>query len=410
MGRPRIPLGSWGAIRCDRLTDGRYKARGTFRELSGQKADHSAIAESPSAAEELLRARAAIRSIDGSWIGPDSSVLETSRWWLEGLHLSGRLAAGTIDNYEQNARQVNKVLGSASLRELTVAVVDRVIRNLAETDARLAVRVRKTLKQMLDEAVRVGAMRSNPTNAVRAPRVPTALPYALTAAQAQFVRESYRGWMATRQKPGPAPDPRVADMLDVLLGLGIRIGELLALRHCDIDLAADAPRLLVAATLVDGPKGEPLWQPHPKSKRQRRALLLPELAAEALRRHVDPTQGTRPVFANRNGVWLRPGNVRRILRSFRDEWSEQLEWQGIDHDRFTPHLFRRTLATLIATEAGVDRAREQLGHASVTTTERHYVTPPPVVGQTVVEYIDSIFPSKRDPASPHLAHDVGPDQ
>lgn len=251
--------------------------------------------------------------------------------------------------------------------------------------------MRKTLKQMLDDAVRVGAMRSNPVNSVRPPRVPVPEPYTLETAQAQFLRQAYRDWTVQRKKPGPAPDPRVVDMLDVMLSVGLRIGELLALRHRDVDLTSSPPRLVVAATLVDGAKGEPIWPGHTKSRRHRRVLLLPDLAVEALRPYVMATNSSAPVFPNRNGAWARPGNVRRILRSFRDEWSEQLESTGIEHDRFTPQLLRRTLATLIANQAGVDRAKEQLGHASVTTTERHYITPPRIVGGTTVELIDALF-------------------
>lgn len=46
---------------------------------------------------------------------------------------------------------------------------------------------------------------------------------------------------------------------------------------------------------------------------------------------------------------------------------------------------------MIANEAGVDRAKEQLGHASVTTTERHYITPPRQVGEHTADLIDSVF-------------------
>jgi integrase len=98
-----------------------------------------------------------------------------------------------------------------------------------------------------------------------------------------------------------------------------------------------------------------------------------------------------PVFPNRHGACLRPGNIRRILRSFRDDWSEQPETSGIEHNRFTPQLLRRTLATMIANEAGVECAKQQLGHASVSTTERHYITPPRLVGEHTADLTDFMF-------------------
>lgn len=57
MARCRIPLASFGAIRCYRLEDGRYKARGRYHELSGQYSSPAAIGDTPEQAEELLRAR-----------------------------------------------------------------------------------------------------------------------------------------------------------------------------------------------------------------------------------------------------------------------------------------------------------------------------------------------------------------
>ena len=312
-------------------------------------------------------------------------------WWLEGVRISGRVSVGTLANYRGDVQHVNRALGEARLSELTIATVDAVIRALAADQPQTAIRVRKTLNLMLNEAVRVGAMRSNPVHSVRPPRVPGKEPYTLEPAQAQFLRKAYRDWLAQRKKPGPAPDPRVPAMLDVMLSLGLRIGELLALRHRDVDLTSTPPTLVVAATLVDDEKGAPKWQANPKARRQRRVLVLPELAVAALRPYVLDSASSAPVFPNRHGAWLRPGNVRRILRSFRDEWSAQLDTSGIEHNRFTPHLLRRTLATMIANEAGVDRAKEQLGHASVTTTERHYITPPRLVGERTVELIDSMF-------------------
>lgn len=391
MPRPRIPLGAFGAIRCYKTEDGRYKARGRFHELSGRYSSPSAIGDTPEEAVALLRARKTVGPFGMVSIGPHTSVLHTSVWWLEGVRISGRVSVGTLANYRGDVQHVNRAIGDARLSELTIATVDGVIRALAADEPQKAIRVRKTLKLMLDEAVRVGAMRSNPVHSVRPPRVPVKEPYTLEPAQAQFLREAYRDWLAQRTKPGPAPDPRVPAMLDVMLSLGLRIGELLALRHRDIDLTSSPPTLVVAATLVDGEKGEPIWQARTKARRQRRVLALPELAVEALRPYVVDSASFAPVFPNRHGAWLRPGNIRRILRSFRDEWSEQLETSGIDHNRFTPHLLRRTLATMIANEAGVDRAKEQLGHASVTTTERHYITPPRLVGEHTVELIDSIF-------------------
>lgn len=175
--------------------------------------------------------------------------------------------------------------------------------------------------------------------------------------------------------------------------LGIRIGEVLALRTCDVQLAASPPRVTIGATLVNGDRGEPVWQGHPKAQRQTRELVLPSVAIAALQPYLRPEDPTAPLFPARNGGWLRAGNVRRVLHSFRDERGEQRASVGIDSKRVIPHLFRSTLATMIASEQGVDRAKEQLGHASIQTTERHYVTPPSIVGLSTAELVNRAFGS-----------------
>lgn len=69
-------------------------------------------------------------------IGPDTSVLHTSVWWLEGVRISGRVSAGTLDNYRGDIQHVNRAIGDARLSELTIAAIDALIRALAKRNRR----------------------------------------------------------------------------------------------------------------------------------------------------------------------------------------------------------------------------------------------------------------------------------
>lgn len=391
MPRPRLEPGTWGVVSITPLPGGRYRARGHFRDLDGRDRRPSAIGETREAAEAALRARTAFLTREDAYVSDHSTVDELALWWLDRKRSLGPLAAGTLENYTTDAKHVVEHFGQLRLSELTIARCETIIRTLAKRDAPLARRVHRTFKAMLADAVRIDARKTNPLAAFAAPRLPKPEIYTLAPEQAAILSGAYREWLSKRDKPGPRPDPRVADMLDVLLAVGLRIGELLALRHCDLRLDDARPTLRLTATLTDGKKGEPVWQPHPKAARQQRTIVLPALAVTALRPYVDGSASRSPVFPNRLGGWSRPGNMRRILRNFRDEWSEPLERAGIRHGEVTAHLLRRTLATLIANEAGIYRATEQLGHASVLTTERHYVTPAPVVGEASAALVDSLF-------------------
>jgi integrase len=71
------------------------------------------------------------------------------------------------------------------------------------------------------------------------------------------------------------------------------------------------------------------------------------------------------VFSSRTGAWLWPNNIRTRLRQ------AVVGMSGLDGT--TPHTFRRTVGTLVAHEAGLDAAREQLGHSDPSVTYQRYV-------------------------------------
>ncbi|QUW19366.1 hypothetical protein [Agrococcus sp. Marseille-Q4369] len=225
------------------MPGGRYQARGHFRELDGRDRRPSAIGDTPEAAEAALRARTAFLTREDAYVSDHSTVDELALWWLDRKRSLGPLAAGTLENYTTDAKHVVEHFGQLRLSELTIARCETIIRTLAKRDAPLARRVHRTLKAMLADAVRIDARKTNPLAAFAAPRLPKPEIYTLAPEQAAILSGAYREWLSKRDKPGPKPDPRVADMLDVLLAVGLRIGELLALRHCDLHLDDAMPTL-----------------------------------------------------------------------------------------------------------------------------------------------------------------------
>lgn len=397
MARPPIPPGGWGSVRFYTQPDGRVLARSRYRQLNGHVVLKRAIRDTAEEAERAMKASVNVSVRGAEVLSVESTIPSFVRWWLAGLR-TDELQAKTIENYRYDGRAVSEAFPGLRLRELSVLNADSVIADLARTDARRARRVHRTLGQMCDEAVRLGVLEDNPLDRVRRPKVPARKPHALTARQAVLLRDMLSDWLATRHKPGPLPDVRVAAMVDVMLGTGIRISELLALRHCDVDLRAQTPTLLVAATLIEDESGRPVWQGHPKDERQRRRIVLPAFSCAALASLGVGGVSESPIFQNRNGAWIRPGTVRRILNNFAVACEAQLGSAGIKSSEVSPHLFRRTVASLVASELGLDRAREQLGHASNSTTERHYVAPPPTVGSKASEVLGEIFgrPDEQD--------------
>ncbi len=70
------------------------------------------------------------------------------------------------------------------------------------------------------------------------------------------------------------------------------------------------------------------------------------------------------MFANRDGGWVSLSNMRRSLRAALPEDLRAT---------ITPHTFRRAVATVVRDNLGPEKAQQQLSHAKLATTEKHYL-------------------------------------
>lgn len=72
-----------------------------------------------------------------------------------------------------------------------------------------------------------------------------------------------------------------------MLGTSARIGEVLGLRRCDVDVTGAPPSVRIAGTIV-AHRGEPVQrQDHPKTAKSRRTVAIPSFAAEAIRKRLE---------------------------------------------------------------------------------------------------------------------------
>jgi integrase len=220
---------------------------------------------------------------------------------------------------------------------------------------------------MLGMAVRHGALSSNPVHDIARIRKPRRSVKALTPSDLHTVRDAIRRWQTpTAGKSGPRHTADLADIVDLLLATGCRIGEVLALRWADLDLSRPRPTLTFSGTLVFV-KGHGLFrQPWTKSDAGYRTVVLPRFAVDMLlRRQVHAADNANDaIFPSRAGTWQWPNNVRRQWRDARRD--TRLDW-------VTPHTFRKTVATLLDREASTKAASEQLGHSSETVTDTYYI-------------------------------------
>jgi integrase len=207
-----------------------------------------------------------------------------------------------------------------------------------------------------------------------------------------------RNWQEpTPGKPGPRHNGDLADILDLLFATGARIGEVLALRWEDVDLAAEHPTLTICGTIVYV-KGKGFFrQEWPKTAAGYRIVVLPRFAvAMLLARKITAVDNPHDaIFTSRRGTWLSPQNVRRQWRQARADTG--LEW-------VTPHTARKTVASLIDKEADAKNAAGQLGHEDESITKKHYIVKPAVAPDSS-HILEKLAPknAKHDPGKPQAA-------
>jgi integrase len=326
----------------------------------------------------------------------DSTVEELAAAWLDDLETRDELGEETRYYYRRGVHElVLPGLRGYRLNELRAGVIKdlerRVLRDYDEDgnvvlDADgnpVAKRSRpvwlhKVLSQMLRYAVEVDALPSSPMRDLRPPPRNVPEPRALTV---ELFREIRAVLVIFDQRPtyGRGRVVFLVDIFDVMAGTGGRIGEVLALRRCDVDLDAPKATVTICGRLLPAHDGLPLRRAEgTKTSGGVRIVTIPPFAVETLRRVLASSPdgaADDPVFMTSNGTWFAPHNVRRSLGQCR---------KGKHWDWVKPHTFRKTVATLIdvhysnpddpmATGRGATIAAAVLGHSNETVTKTHYI-------------------------------------
>lgn len=389
MSRPRLAIGTYGTVGFQTLDSGRVVARTRFRDWDGKSRLVQATGTSKAAAERELKSRLKDRGLfqpSGVGLTPDSPFPDLVTYWLEDLDHEDHLTVTTRQLYERNMRTlVMPAFEGLILREIGVARCDHFLKQLAKQSYNRAKQARVVLRLALGLAVRHEILPRNPMDHVSRLRKPPSTPNALTPTEVNAVRTAIAFWETGLSVTGPRPDGQLGAIIEVMLGTSARIGEVLAIRRRDVDVVSATPSIRICGTIV-AHRGEPTSrQDHPKTAKSRRTVAIPTFTAEAVRLRLTKLADTSLdalLFCKRDGGPLTTNNVRRQLRHV-------LDIAGIEG--VTPHMFRRTVATAISNEAGVDLAAELLGHTDPSITIQHYIRRNELVNPKTAEMLDRAF-------------------
>ena len=130
----------------------------------------------------------------------------------------------------------------------------------------------------------------------------------------------------------------MADVVELLIATGARIGEVLALRWEDIDLDAGTLTICGTVSLTAEKPRRAFRQDHPKTSSSRRTLLLPDFGLAVLLRRSVTGPNSDLIFPSSKGTVRDPATARKTLK---------LALNGTGLEWVTPHTFRRTVATLV---------------------------------------------------------------
>lgn len=353
MPRPPLPPGEHGVVGARRLPDGRWLASTYARDVTGGRRRVTARRATERAARAaVVAAAAALVPDSGGPITGSTRFRDAAAAWLD--ERADQVADTTMDKYRQWVRVLNGAIGDLRLSEVTAGrlrvAFDRLGRDRSVSTLRSYLVVVSSVRRFA--ALRDVALPPAATQGVITQRAGRAAPSAFTAREAGTLVERLR-----EQRPA-----WVADVALLQIGTGLRFGEILALRVEDYDPAAHA--LNVTGNLV-APVGRGIVRHDGKTAAALRSLLLPGFLRPIL---VGWTAGRRPgapLFPNPAGGWLRPNTAHVAMRHALD---------AAGYPGVTPHELRRTAASVLD-DAGVPvRAiADQLGHASIRTTQQSYL-------------------------------------
>ena len=291
----------------------------------------------------------------------DAALRRAVQGWYDRLAAERRASPHTLDAYARDLAaflvfMMAHLGGPPTLAELAALkpgdfrawLARRTREGLARSSTARALSVVRGFFRYLD---REGLVHNAAIAAVRAPKLPHAVPRALSVVEAADVLDA-AGEAAHDDAPAWVAARDVA-VFTLLYGCGLRLGEALGLARRDVAEWVDG----TAESFVITGKGN----------KQRVVPVLPAVrnaVADYLRLYPGTLAADGPLFVGLRGGRLHPRLVQGRLASLRAQLG--LPAQA------TPHALRHSFAThLLAGDGDLRSIQELLGHASLSTTQRY---------------------------------------
>ena len=313
--------------------------------------------------------------------GPKQKLADHLTYWLEQVK-KRKLRASTYVRYRSTMNiHIIPALGHLPLSKVTLRTIQQFYNKKLDEERQSpssVLNMHKVLNQAFAYAVKERLISINPCTGVSLPTQEKRKVQPLTVEQAQHLLDSVQGTM-------------LESFIALALVVGMRHGELLALRWQDIDLAQG--KLFIHRNLTHDENYQ-LTVGDPKTTSSERALPLPQPIRERLLSHQARQQQVQLkagsawqnhdlVFCTRKGGYLRQHTVR--LQFYR-----LLKQAGLP--QIHVHDLRHSAATLLRS-MGVDLKviQQILGHSNLDITANIYSHVLPSMQEEAVEKMNKLF-------------------
>ncbi len=272
--------------------------------------------------------------------------------FVEWTRLELRRSALTVERYAEGLNWVIRLIGDLPVSSLHMGHVLDLRRKIEDRGcgpARTAA-ILNAFRSFLKFCERVPRLETLPPGAIRLPRIPNRDVVFLT-------KEEVAKFLETILPPGESPDTAALSRLcfralvEVLLGTGARISEILRLRRFDVNFERREAR-----TIGKGNK--------------ERVLFFTERSLEWLSRYLARrTDDAEALFITGKKYPPRPLSYALVTKAF----VRARRKAGIKKD-ISAHMLRHTMATtLLFNGCPIGHIKELLGHERLDTTCRYYL-------------------------------------
>lgn len=360
MGRPPLPLGTWGKIRTYQVGEKSWRAIASYKDFDGITRPVECMGPTETRAANRLRERLRdrVRRSGHGEIKPESKVADAAVLWLGEVDDSDKAPRTKREYHRTWDRYLASAIGAVRLCDVRVSTVNRVIVEIRDRHGRgAAAHAKVVLSGIFGLAVRHDAVDDNPVREIES------LGRKKRKKERLVNGKTIGPVLGVFHASADAERWDLVDMVDVLSGVGSRIGELLAL-DWETSIDFDAGTIRFHGTVIRV-TGEGLFvQDHTKSLAGMRTIRPPSWVMEILKRRY--AVSTSPwVFPSAIGTLRDPDNTRARFRRV---------VKGTAFEGLHPHDFRHYVAGKLD-DAGLS-AREiadYLGHERISTTQEDYM-------------------------------------